>query len=200
MSIGYLCRWVISRLIITIGDSNMTPRIVISLLGTCSSSSSSSSGGMSGVAPYKPFLSMVSFLRFLEIDFEGDNRRKEKGTPELLFVCNDGKTIEEQKHNNHYLYIICSSYAWPSLKVIWPVHTAVQPPQPHYFFVPTKASVVVVVHTSNGRRSSRGPELLTQKKRKNVVKDSLKITLMLCLVKTSRPRKTRGFISSLSFF
>ena len=89
----------------------MTPRIVISLLGTCSSSSSSSSGGMSGVAPYKPFLSMVGFLRFLEIDFEGDNRRKEKGTPELLFVCNDGKTIEEQKHNNHYLYIICSSYA-----------------------------------------------------------------------------------------
>ena len=150
----------------------MTPRIVISLLGTCSSSSSSSSGGMSGVAPYKPFLSMVGFLRFLEIDFEGDNRRKEKGTPELLFVCNDGKTIEEQKHNNHYLYIICSSYAWPSLKVIWPVHTAVQPPQPHYFFVPTKASVVVVVHTSNGRRSSRGRqhqlavELLTQKKKR----------------------------------
>ena len=144
----------------------MTPRIVISLLGTCSSSSSSSSGGMSGMVPYKPFLSMVGFLRFLEIDFEGDNRRKEKGTPELLFVCNDGKTIEEQKHNNHYLYIICSSYAWPSLKVIWPVHTAVQPPQPHYFFVPTKASVVVVVHTSNGRRSSRGPELLTQKKKK----------------------------------
>ena len=46
------------------------------------------------------------------------------------------------------------------------MHTAVQPPQPHYFFVPTKASVVVVVHTSNGRRSSRGPELLTQKEKK----------------------------------
>ena len=40
------------------------------------------------------------------------------------------------------------------------------------FFVPTKASVVVVVHTSNGRRSSRGRQhqpavkLLTQKKKR----------------------------------
>ena len=94
-----------------IGESNMTPRIVISLLGTCSSSSSSSSGGMSGGGPLQAISFNGWFLRFLEIDFEGDNRRKEKGTPELLFVCNDGKTIEEQKHNNHYLYIICSSYA-----------------------------------------------------------------------------------------
>jgi len=71
------------------------------------------------------------------------------------------------------------------------------------FFVPTKASVVVVVHTSNGRRSSRGRqhqlavELLTQKKKRGEGLFKNYFDVVSC--EASRPPKRR-FLSHLSFF
>ena len=102
---SYLRRQVL-KINLLIGEPNAAPGIVISLLGTCSSSSSSGamSGGSKG--PFEA-ISFNGFTVFFETLREIIGKEREAQTPELLFVCNDGKTIEEKKHNNHYLYIIC---------------------------------------------------------------------------------------------